>query len=92
MMAAMDEGIGKVVATVEKLGLADDTLFFFCSDNGPVNPGSVDCVDKKVRFGKADIVYPLLPTALLGFQPKVSRRKQLSLLTFYPLGSSSNSR
>lgn len=40
MMAAMDEGIGKVVATVEKLGLADDTLFFFCSDNGPVNPGS----------------------------------------------------
>ncbi|MDP7278712.1 MAG: sulfatase-like hydrolase/transferase [Candidatus Poribacteria bacterium] len=42
MMEAMDEGIGKMVATVEKLGLADDTLIFFCSDNGPVNPGSSD--------------------------------------------------
>ncbi|MDP6595031.1 MAG: sulfatase-like hydrolase/transferase [Candidatus Poribacteria bacterium] len=40
MMEAMDEGIGQIVATVERLGLAHDTLIFFCSDNGPVNPGS----------------------------------------------------
>ncbi|MFV0671776.1 arylsulfatase [Variovorax sp. tm] len=34
-MAEMDHGVGQVIDEVERLGLADDTLFIFCSDNGP---------------------------------------------------------
>jgi arylsulfatase A-like enzyme len=33
-VAAMDESIGRLVAEVDKLGLAGDTAFFFLSDNG----------------------------------------------------------
>jgi arylsulfatase A-like enzyme len=35
MVSCMDESIGKVVAKVRELGLLDDTLFIFASDNGP---------------------------------------------------------
>lgn len=34
MMSAMDENIGKVLAKVEELKIADNTLVFFISDNG----------------------------------------------------------
>jgi arylsulfatase A-like enzyme len=35
MLAAMDDGVGAVMATLERLGLRDNTLVFFQSDNGP---------------------------------------------------------
>ena len=34
-MVEMDHRVGQVVDEVDRLGLADDTLFIFCSDNGP---------------------------------------------------------
>lgn len=34
-MAEMDHRVGQVVDEVERLGIAQDTLFIFCSDNGP---------------------------------------------------------
>ena len=34
-MAEMDHRVGQVIDEVERLGLADDTLFIFWSDNGP---------------------------------------------------------
>lgn len=34
MIESMDAGIGRVVAELEKQGLADNTLVIFCSDNG----------------------------------------------------------
>ncbi len=34
-MAEMDHRVGQIVDEVERLGIADDTLFIFCSDNGP---------------------------------------------------------
>ncbi len=40
MMEEMDRGIGRVVATVDRLGLAENTLIFFCSDNGANQRGS----------------------------------------------------
>lgn len=40
MIAAMDEGIGQVVAQIEQQGEADNTLIFFCSDNGATKVGS----------------------------------------------------
>lgn len=35
MISAMDDGVGLLSATLERLGLAEDTLVFFSSDNGP---------------------------------------------------------
>ncbi len=40
MIEAMDEGIGKVMATLDQLNLTDNTLVFFCSDNGPATHGT----------------------------------------------------
>ncbi len=40
MIEAMDQGIGEVVATVNRLGLKRRTFIFFCSDNGATNVGS----------------------------------------------------
>ena len=41
MLAAMDEGIGQIVAAVDETGRRDRTLFVFTSDNGGPNPGNV---------------------------------------------------
>ncbi len=35
MLAAMDDGVGAVVAELTRAGLRDDTFIFFQSDNGP---------------------------------------------------------
>lgn len=34
-MAEMDHRVGQIVDEIARLGIADDTLFIFCSDNGP---------------------------------------------------------
>jgi arylsulfatase A-like enzyme len=36
----MDEGIGRIVETVRRLGLERKTFIFFCSDNGATKKGS----------------------------------------------------
>jgi arylsulfatase A-like enzyme len=41
MLAAMDEGVGKIVTAVENAGVRANTLFLFCSDNGGPQPGTV---------------------------------------------------
>jgi len=35
MVEQMDTGIGRVMATLDRLSLAENTLVIFCSDNGP---------------------------------------------------------
>ncbi len=40
MVEAMDENIGRVIKTLEQLGLSRDTFVFFCSDNGATPLGS----------------------------------------------------
>ena len=35
MLSAVDDGVGEIIQTLEKLGLADDTILYFQSDNGP---------------------------------------------------------
>jgi arylsulfatase A-like enzyme len=35
MIAAVDDGVGEIRAELERLGVADDTLIVFTSDNGP---------------------------------------------------------
>lgn len=41
-ITALDEQVGRLRAELQSLGVADDTMFWFCSDNGPENktPGS----------------------------------------------------
>jgi len=40
MIAAMDSGIGAIGRKLRELQIEDETLVFFCSDNGPAGPGS----------------------------------------------------
>jgi len=40
MVEVMDEGIGRIVETVKRLGLERKTFIFFCSDNGATKNGS----------------------------------------------------
>lgn len=35
MLAAVDDGVGQIRASLDRLGLADDTIIYFQSDNGP---------------------------------------------------------
>ena len=35
MLSAVDDGVGEILAEVERLGLAEDTCSFFMADNGP---------------------------------------------------------
>jgi arylsulfatase A-like enzyme len=51
MMKAMDDGIGEIMATVERLGLAESTLIFFFSDNGGTGRGS----NAPLRGGKGSV-------------------------------------
>jgi arylsulfatase A-like enzyme len=54
MLAAMDEAIGQVVATLEEQKIIDNTLIVFSSDNGGPSPGSVTD-NGPLRSGKGTI-------------------------------------
>ncbi len=54
MVAAMDEAIGQIIAALEQKGLRDNTLIFFCSDNGGPNPGVVTS-NGPLRAGKGTV-------------------------------------
>ena len=47
MITHMDRGIGQIMDRVDELGLTEDTLFIFTSDNGPTYD----------RLGGSDSVY-----------------------------------
>jgi len=40
MVEVMDEGVGRIVETVKRMGLERKTFIFFCSDNGATKNGS----------------------------------------------------
>jgi arylsulfatase A len=40
MVQEMDEGIGEILDTLREAGVAENTLVFFCSDNGATSSGS----------------------------------------------------
>jgi arylsulfatase A-like enzyme len=54
MLAAMDEAIGQVVATLDEMKLRDNTLIIFSSDNGGFNPGAITS-NIPLRGGKSSL-------------------------------------
>ncbi len=54
MLAAMDEAIGQVVATLEEQRMLDNTLIVFSSDNGGPSPGVITD-NGPLRDGKGSI-------------------------------------
>ena len=53
MITAVDDGVGRVLATLDELGLDDNTLVFFLSDNG--GPEKKNASDNgELRGGKGD--------------------------------------
>ncbi|WP_309715327.1 sulfatase-like hydrolase/transferase [Armatimonas sp.] len=54
MLAAVDEAIGQVVATLDEKGLRKNTLIIFSSDNGGPGPGKVT-MNTPLRAGKGTI-------------------------------------
>lgn len=55
MIAEMDEGIGRVVAAVDKAGLRDNTLFIFASDNGGLTSKVAAASNAPLRGGKGSL-------------------------------------
>ena len=54
MVSAMDDGIGRVLAKLDELGLDENTLVFFLSDNGgPTNSNASN--NKPLRGQKSDV-------------------------------------
>lgn len=45
----MDDGAGAMLDTLERLGLADDTLFLFIADHGSRRHGKTTCYDNGVK-------------------------------------------
>jgi arylsulfatase A-like enzyme len=54
MLAAMDEAVGQVIATLKEKGMLDNTLVVFSSDNGGPSPGVVTS-NGPLRDGKGSI-------------------------------------
>jgi arylsulfatase A-like enzyme len=54
MLAAMDEAIGEIIGALERKGIRDNTLIFFCSDNGGPSPGVVTS-NGPLRAGKGTL-------------------------------------
>jgi arylsulfatase A-like enzyme len=59
MVAALDAYVGEVMSALEAQGLADNTLVFFTSDNGPHEEGGADPIAIRAsgpyRGGKRDL-------------------------------------
>lgn len=55
MIAEMDEGIGRVVAAVEKAGIRDNTLILFASDNGGLTVKGDIARNTPLRAGKGSL-------------------------------------
>ncbi|MFG0263962.1 MAG: arylsulfatase [Rhodopirellula sp. JB055] len=54
MIEVMDRGIGELLAEVESLGLAEDTIVFFASDNGP-DPVTGERFNRELRGTKYQV-------------------------------------
>ncbi|MGH8017684.1 MAG: sulfatase-like hydrolase/transferase, partial [Opitutaceae bacterium] len=50
MIAWIDDSVRKITAALDRLGVAQDTLLIFTSDNGPFYNGTIDRSNDPIRF------------------------------------------
>ncbi len=55
MIRNMDAGVGKILAELDNLGLAEDTIVMFTSDNGPVMNGEKKRYNHSFSGGKGNV-------------------------------------
>jgi len=55
MVAQMDEGIGRIISTIEKQGMRSNTLFIFASDNGGLTVKGDIARNTPLRAGKGSL-------------------------------------
>jgi len=55
MLRNMDVGVGKILAELDELGLAEDTIVMFTSDNGPAMGGGLKRYNHSFRGGKGNV-------------------------------------
>ncbi|GJM36950.1 MAG: arylsulfatase [Acidimicrobiales bacterium] len=46
MVSSIDDSVGQLMATLDELGIADETIIVFCSDNGGAKTGGTDGTDQ----------------------------------------------
>ncbi len=89
MIAQMDEGIGRIIAAVEKAGMRDNTLFVFASDNGGIVTKGDFARNTPFRAGKGSLyeggVHVVACAAWDGHIPAGSTVKApLHMVDWYP--------
>jgi arylsulfatase A-like enzyme len=57
MVDSVDENMGRVLATLRKLGLADNTIIIFASDNGGMSAANFFKPDRNIPLGMLDKAY-----------------------------------
>jgi arylsulfatase A-like enzyme len=57
MVESMDESFGRVIAQLEKLGLADNTIIIFTSDNGGMSAANFGRPDRIISPAQLDAAY-----------------------------------
>lgn len=55
MIANIDENVGKILAHVDALGLRENTIVIFMTDNGSANPGGADSFNAGMRGWKGTV-------------------------------------
>lgn len=61
MVSQLDESVGRIVAKLAELGISDNTLIVFTSDNGPANHGSAGSLSgRKWDLYEGGITVPMI--------------------------------
>ena len=83
MIARLDAGVGKILAKVRELGIDDNTIVMFSSDNGAEGPGRVTFnATAGLRGNKRDLHEGGIRTPLLARWPgRIAAKSRSDLLT-----------
>lgn len=86
MISKMDQGIGKIMDELDALGLADDTLVLFCSDNGGICATSTQTPYRagKGSYFEGGTRVPLLVRWPVKVKPNSTCKVPVVGIDFYP--------
>ncbi|MBF0197112.1 MAG: arylsulfatase [Planctomycetes bacterium] len=80
MITYLDSSIQKIIDTTEKVGVDQNTLILFCSDNGPMKHSVTDFFDSNgdLRGAKRDLYEGGIRSPLIAYWPKVIEEGKVS--------------